>query len=60
MLNYLKFANKSKTLPLTNFDWLTKIAAILDGGLYLEKLNKYLILLLLFYVSKIKNLAQYI
>ena len=53
-LNYLKFANKNKILPFRNFDWLTKIACILDGGLYLERLNEYLIFLLLFYLSKIE------
>ena len=53
-LNYLKFANKSKILPFRNFDWLTKITRILDGGVYLERLNEYLIFLLLFYLSKIE------
>ena len=53
-LNYLKFTNKSKILPFGNFHWLMKITPVLDGGVYLEKLNKYLMLLLLFYLSKIQ------
>ena len=53
-LNYLEFANKNKIRPFRNFDWLTKITGILDGGVYLERLNKYLIFLLLFYLSKIE------
>ena len=53
-LNCLKLANKNKTLPFRNFDWLTKITRILDGGVYLERLNEYLIFLLLFYLSKIE------
>ena len=52
--NHLKFANKKKILPFTNFDWLTKITRIFDGGVYLERLNEYLIFLLLFYLSKIE------
>ena len=51
-LSYLKFANKSKILPFRNFDCLTKIIPTLDGGVYLERLNEYLIFLLLFYLSK--------
>ena len=31
-----------------------KITRILDGGVYLERLNEYLIFLLLFYLSKIE------
>ena len=54
ILNYLKFANKNKILPSRNFDWLTEITRILDGGVYLERLNEYLIFLLLFYLSKIE------
>ena len=42
-LNYLKFANKSKILPFRNFHWLMKITHILDGGVYLERLNEYLV-----------------
>ena len=53
-LNYLKFANKSKILPFRNFDWLTKITRILDGGVYLERLNEYLMFILLFYLFKIE------
>ena len=53
-LNYLKFANKNKILPFRNFDWLMKITRMLDGGVYLERLNVYLIFLLLFYLSKIE------
>ena len=53
-LNFLKFANKNKILPFINFDWLTKITGIHDGGGYLNILNKYLIFLLLFYLSKIE------
>ena len=53
-LNYLKFTNKNKILPFKNFDWLTKITRILDEGVYLERLNEYLIFLLLFYLSKIE------
>ena len=53
-LNYLKFANKNNILPFRNFDWLTKITRILDRGVYLERLNKYLIFLLLSYLSKIE------
>ena len=45
-LNYLEFANKIKILPFRNFDWLTKITRILDWGVYLERLNEYLIFLL--------------
>ena len=52
--NYLKFANKTKILPFRNFDWLTKITRILDGGVYLGRLNEYLIFLLLFYLAKIE------
>ena len=44
-LNYLKFANKNKILPFRNFDYLTKIARILDEGLYLERLNECLFLI---------------
>ena len=51
-LNHLKFANKNKILPVRNFDWLTKITRIFGGGVYLERLNEYLIFLLLFYLSK--------
>ena len=39
---YLKFANKNKILPFKNFDWLTKISRILDGGVYLERLKRVL------------------
>ena len=31
---------------------MTKITRILDGGVYLEILNEYLIFVLLFYLSK--------
>ena len=51
-LNYLKFANKSKIIPFRKSDWLTKITQILDGDVYLESVNEYLIFLLLFYLSK--------
>ena len=51
-LNYLKFANKSKIIPFRKSDWLTKITRILDGDVYLESVNEYLIFLLLFYLSK--------
>ena len=58
-LNYLKFENKNKILQFRNFDWLTKITRILDGSVYLERLTKYLIFLLLFNLCKIpSNLAQ--
>ena len=53
-LNYLKFANKQKILPFRNFERLAKITRILDGGVYLKRLNEYLIFLLLFYLSKIE------
>ena len=53
-LNYFKFANKNKILPFRNFDCLAKITRILDGVVYLERLNEYLIFLLLFYLSKIE------
>ena len=53
-LNYLKFANKNKIIPFKNFEWLTKITLILDGDVYLGKLNECLIFLLLFYVPKIE------
>ena len=52
--NYLKFANKNKILPFRNFDWLRKTTRILEGGVYLERLNKYLIFLLLLYLSTIE------
>ena len=54
-LNYLKFANKNKIHPFRNFDWLTEITRVLDGGVYLKRLNEYLIFLLLFYLSKIET-----
>ena len=53
-LNYLKFANKIEILPFRNFDWLTRITYILDGGVYLKRVNEYLSFLLLFYFSKMK------
>ena len=54
IVNYLKFANKSKILPFRNFDWLTKTTRVLDEGVYLERLKEYLIFLLLIYVFKIE------
>ena len=54
LLIIFKFGNKNKILPFRNFAWITKIASILDVVLYLERLNKYLIFLLLFYLSKIE------
>ena len=51
-ITYLKFANKNKIIPFRNFDWLTKITRILHRGVYFQRLNKYLIFLLLFYLSK--------
>ena len=53
-LNYLKFANKNKIFPFRNFHWLAKITCILDGGVYLERLNEYLIFQHLFRLSKIE------
>ena len=37
-LNYLKFANKTKKyFHFRNFDWLTKITHLVDGGVYLKR-----------------------
>ena len=53
-LTYLKFTSKNKRLPFRNLDWLTKINRMLDEGVYLERLNEYLIFLIFFYLSKIE------
>ena len=31
-----------------NFDWLTRITHILDGGVYIERINEYLIFSLIY------------
>ena len=37
LLNFLKFANKTKYLHFRNFDWLIKIHHILDECVYLKR-----------------------
>ena len=40
-LNYLKFENKNNIILFRNFDWLTKISRILDGGFYSESIKYF-------------------
>ena len=45
---------KTKYSHFRNFDWLTKITHIVDGGVYLKRPKRFFKFLFLFYPSKME------